>query len=187
MSLPLLSELSVADVLAIRRLPEWEVFKDRQRQILADPLGCLEHMDAFQGDFDAFQRALSDWYNETYKRQDTEDRYCNYVSLALSLGGSLIVAGSDLTAVQGVAGEAGLLTVAAKIPRRVQGYAAKLMVAVYDRGARRLDADRSYTVELMHTQEELLREDVLDLLHAVSRKHDPIPEADSFMADQGTA
>jgi hypothetical protein len=186
MSLPLLAELTVADVLAIRQLPQWQAFKDSQSRILLDPLGCLDNMPAFQEAFDAFQRALSDWYNRTYQRRATIDRYCNIVTLALKIGGLLIVAGSNLGPLQQALGAVAVERLTDRLPRKVKGYAAKLMVGVYDIEARRLDADRAYTIELMQTNEELLRDDVAELLRAVTRApDDAIPGAAHLVADQG--
>ena len=186
MNLPLLSELSVADVLAIRDLPEWESFKDGQAQILQNPLQCLDNLPAFQESFDRFQRALSGWYNRTYGRNETVQRYCSFVSLALSIGGTIVVAGSHLGSVPHDLGALGAGVLPAAIPRKVKGYAAKLMVGVYDLGRRRLDADRAYTVELMQTSEELLRDDVVNLLRSVTRGPDTaVPSATGLAADQG--
>jgi hypothetical protein len=183
MNLPLLSDLTIADVVQIRSLPEWEPFKDAQARILKEPLRCLENLPAFQDAFDKFQRALSDWYNHTYQRDQTIQRYCSFVSLALSIGGAVVVAGSHLgPLVQAAAGAA----VPAVIPRRVKGYAAKLMVGVYDLGRHQLAADRAYTVELMQTSQELLGDDIADLVHAVTRAaDDAMPSADGLTADQG--
>ena len=186
MSLPLLRDLTVADVLAVRRLPEWEVFKDAQASILQDPLNCLDNLPAFQLAFDQFQRALSDWYNVTYKRDMTVGRYCNFVSLVLSIGGLTIVAGSHLAAIPHDLGTVAVPLIAERLPRKVKGYAAKLMVGVYDVGHRRLDADRAYTIELMQTSEELLQEEVVDLLRSVTGSSAAaMPHAEGLVADQG--
>jgi hypothetical protein len=186
MSLPLLKDLSVVDVVSIRRLPEWEPFKDAQAKILKNPLECLERMEDFQKKFDAFQRALCKWYNDNYQRAKTEARYCTFVSLALSIAGKLVVAGSNLGPHEKVLATAGSDQTVAMIPARVKGYAAKLMVGVYDIGARRLDSDRTYTVELLQTNAELLREDVEELLATVTRRNDiAMPPATEQVADQG--
>jgi tetratricopeptide (TPR) repeat protein len=185
MTLPLLSELSMADVVAIRDLPEWESFKDAQQQILRDPLRCLENMEAFQESFDHFQQALSDWYNRSYERDRTVQRYCGFVTLALSIGGVLAVAGSHLGSIPHDLAGIAAPEVARKIPQRVKGYAAKLMVGVYDIGKKRLDADRSYTIELMQTSEELMREEVIELLRSVNRAENALPNATGLVADQG--
>jgi hypothetical protein len=95
MSLPLLKDLSVADIVHVRGLPEWEPFKDAQANILKNPLECIERMEDFQKKFDAFQRALCKWYNDKYERPKTEARYSTFVSLALSVGGKLIIAPSS--------------------------------------------------------------------------------------------
>jgi hypothetical protein len=185
MSLPLLSELSVADVVAIRQFPEWEAFKDAQQKILKDPLHYLDSLEPFQKSFDQFQLALSEWYNRTHERKRTEARYCNFVTLALSVGGVLAVAGSNLAAVPHDVGALAAPEIAARLPRRVKGYAAKLLVGVYDTGKHRLDAERSYTIELMQTSEELTREDVAELLSAVDRAEDALPSVTGLVADQG--
>ena len=185
MSLPLLGELSISDVAAIREFPEWESFKDAQQKILRDPLRYLNGLEAFQESFDQFQLALSEWYNRTYQRKRTEERYCNFVTLVLSVGGVLAVAGSNLASVpHDVAGFVAP-EVAIRLPRKVKGYAAKLLVGVYDTGRRRLDADRSYTIELMQTSEELMGEDVAELLAAVDRTNDALPPITGLVADQG--
>jgi hypothetical protein len=186
MSLPLLSNLTMADVMRIRSLPEWEPFKDAQARILKDPLRCLDSLPAFQDAFDSFQRAVSGWYNRTYQRDQTTERYCSFVSLALSIGGSVVIAGSHIGPLAQAAAIDAVPAVSAAIPRRVRGYAAKLMVGVYDLGRRRLDADRAYTVELMQTNEELLGDDVAELLRSVTRAADnAVPGADGMTADQG--
>jgi hypothetical protein len=186
MDLPLLSSLTMADVLAIRQLPEWEPFKNAQARILQNPLRCIDNLPAFEGAFDHFQRALSAWYNDAYRRDQTTERYSNFVSLALSIGGVLVVAGSRLGPVPHDLADAVIPALATALPRRIRGYAAKLMVGVYDRGEQRLDADRAYTIELMQTNEELVRDDVIELLTAVTRhQHDVLPGAAGLVADQG--
>lgn len=186
MDLPLLSSLTMADVLAIRELPEWEQFKNAQASILTNPLQCIDNLPAFEEAFDSFQRALSSWYNRVYQRDQTTERYCNFVSLALSIGGVLVVAGSHLGPVPHDLTDAALPVLATALPRRIKGYAAKLMVGVYDRGQQRLDGDRAYTIELMQTNDELVREDVLELLRSMTRRQsDVLPGAGGLVADQG--
>jgi hypothetical protein len=186
MSLPLLRDLTVADVLEIRGLPEWEPFKESQAKILKDPLQCLNRLEEFQWTFDAFQRALSDWYSRQYERPRIEERYCSYVSLALSLAGKLVVAGSDLGSPEKTLSLFASDQIVTNIPRKVKGYAAKLMVGVYDIGKRRLDADRTYTIELMQTDAELLREDVVTLLNSIHLKQGAdLPGVSEQVADQG--
>ena len=185
MSLPLLRDLTVADVLELRGLPEWDSFKESQAQILKHPLQCLDRLEEFQRNFDKFQRALSDRYNRKYARARTEEKYCSYVSLALSLGGKLIVAGSDL----GPYEKAFLMfasdRITNNIPKKVKGYAAKLMVGVYDIGKQRLDADRTYTIELMQTNAELMKEDVVELLNSIRKAGADMPGSSEQVADQG--
>lgn len=181
MSLPLLSDLTVADVVEVRKLPEWLPFKESQAAILKDPLHCAELLPQFQQHFDAFQRALSAWYNRAYARRATEEKYVSVVSLALSVAGQLVIAGTNLDPMAGVAAGLASDQVVRRLPDRIKGYAAKLMIGVYDLGARRLDAERSYTIELMQTEAELLKGDVLDLLGGLGRTEPFV----GHIADQG--
>jgi hypothetical protein len=185
MSLPLLRDLTVADVLELRGLPEWDSFKESQTQILKHPLQCLDRLEEFQRNFDQFQRALSDWYNRKYEQARTEKKYCSYVSLALSLGGKLIVAGSDLGPYKKAFSMFASDRITSNIPQKVKGYAAKLMVGVYDIGKQRLDVDRTYTIELMQTNAEMLKEDVIALLNSINRDGVDMPSASEQIADQG--
>jgi hypothetical protein len=189
MNLPLLSDLTVADVRAIRKLPEWEIFADAQKRILIDPLRCLDNLPRFQEAFDQFQGALSTWYNATYKRPRTIQRYCNFATVALNVGGVLLVAGASHGQVFHDMADLVVPGATATIPRRVKGYAAKLMVGVYDTEKKRLDKNRAYTVELMRTEEELLRDDVLELLNSmtVSSEDSTLPPVARFTADQSAA
>jgi hypothetical protein len=186
MTLPLLNEMSVVDVAEVRSLPEWEAFKDAQTAILRDPLNYLNLLDQFQSDFGGFQSALSIWFNEKYKQKKTEEKYCSYVSLAISLAGKLIVVGADLMPLGGVLADFTAERIIENIPKKVKGYAAKLLINVYDIGKQQLDADRSYSIELMQTNEELTREYVVDLLGKIMRRSgEGIPAVYKQIADQG--
>ena len=186
MSLPLLRDLSMADALEVRGRPEWDSFRASQAAVLKNPLRSLELLEPFQRDFDAFQCALSDWYNGKYERERVEERYCSYVSCALSLGGALIIAGSHLGPREQVLSTLTISELVRRMPKTIKGYAAKLMVGVYDVGRRRLDADRAYTIELMKTNDSLARDDIRELLESITRKTgDGIPGVSGQAADQG--
>ena len=186
MSLPLLSSLTVGDVQQIRLLPEWDAFKNAQTQILKNPKQCLQLLQQFQLDFDAFQRALSSWYNDKYERARTEEKYSSFIALALSISGKLIVAGSHLNAYEKTAAGTLLDQGIGHIPNKVKGYAAKLLVGVYDKGLQELDAARTYSIELMQTSADLTREDVEDLLASIDRKKGAaLPSEVNHLSDQG--
>jgi hypothetical protein len=186
MALPLLTELSVVDVVEVRRLPEWDAFKKAQAAILQNPLECLNLLDQFQTDFGEFQSAFSNWFNRKYQQKKTEERYCSYISLAVSLAGKLIVVGSDLMPMGRVMANFAIDEVVKNIPRTVKGYAAKLMINVYDIGKDKLDRDRSYSIELMQTNAELTRGDVIDFLNKIMKKSgEGIPAVSEQIADQG--
>lgn len=186
MNLPLLSKLNVADVVAIRQLPEWEPFKDAQQQILKNPLKCLDNMEAFEESFNSLQQALSEWYNITYKRSKTEQRYGSLISLALSVGGLLVVARSNLGPMPHDVADFAIPALSTTLPQRVKGYAVKLMVGMFDYQRNQLDKDRTYTIELMQTNEELAREEIIDLLRSVNYQSEKaMPRIRGLLADQG--
>lgn len=72
------------------------------------------------------------------------------------------------------------------IPKKVQGYDAKLLVGVYDLGTQKLDAARTYSIELMQTSADMTREDVIALLDSVSRAQGAdVPGDADQLSDQG--
>lgn len=187
MNLPILAELTMTDVLEVRDLPEWRPFQEAQVAILLDPLHCLARLEEFQQAFDRFQCALSDWYNRKYKRPTTEARYASFVAFAVSIAGRLVIASSNLGPVEQELVRELVDKKSGGIADVVKGYAAKLMVGVYDLGKRQLDADRSYSVELMRTHERLMREDVEQLLQSINyRREGAMPGAADHLADQGS-
>ncbi len=186
MSLPLLHDLSVADVIELRSLPEWNAFNESQSQILKNPLQCLNLIETFQNNFNQFQNALSDWYNHKYERVRTEEKYCSAISLALNLGGKLIVAGSNLGPYEKAIGMFASDRIVSNIPEKIENYSAKLLVGVYDIGKQKLDSNRTYSIELMRANTELMREDIVELLDSVYRKNEfDMPIATDQIADQG--
>lgn len=180
MNLPLLSDLTMADVVELRKMSEWQAFKDSQTLILKDPRNCLSHFEGFQQHFDQFQRAMSGWYNAKYERPKTEEKYVNVVSFVIRIAGEAftLAMAKDHDFAKTL-----VRTATNLIPKKVKGYAAKLMVGVYDIGKQRLDNERSYSVELMRTNEELTREDVLDLINKIVEKGGATPLGNE--ADQG--
>lgn len=186
MSLPILNEMNVVDVLEVRQLPEWQNFKESQIKILKNPLNFLNLIDTFQNDFEHFQESLSGWYNKKYEYKKTEARYCSYVSIGISLAGKLIVAGSDLVPLGATIADFTLEKAIEHIPEKVKGYAAKLMVNVYDIGAAKLDRDKSYTIELMQTNAEVHKSDVINLLSKIIAKTgEGIPPIYGRLSDKG--
>ena len=186
MYLPLLKDLSIANVIEVRNLPEWTDFKDSQAAILKNPLRCLDLLEKFQYDFDMFQRSFSEWYNKKYERKNTEGQYFNYVSLALSIGGKLIVAGSNLGPIKKTLAGFAAEGITGYIPEKVKGYAVKLMVNIFDKGQNKLDKDRSYSIELMRSNEQLTKEDVEHVLNSVNRIDGIVmPAVREQLADQG--
>jgi hypothetical protein len=190
MQLPLLKELSVADVRQIRELPEWYEFRDAQEKILVTPLNILNLLDDFQKKLNAFQQSLSNWYYRTYERPRTEARYANYVTIGLKVAGHLLCFGADF--IPDASKDKKMMAKGASIildhldkSQKFKGYAVKLMVNVIDLGKRRLDAERSYSIDMINDSKTLTYEDLETLIGRYREiGGDPI-DYPGQMADQG--
>ena len=182
MTLPLLKELQMADVVEIRSLPEWSAFTSVQADILDKPHECLEKMERFQEKLEAFHRALSKWYYRKHGTAKTTAKYAVYAHIVLRVGGLTFIVNSGLPeeyqVATGCAWE--------QISENLKGVAARLMVSFYDVGERQLDRERSYSMELLRMNEEVARDDILDLL-AMAGYKDNRADAnfEKSTADQG--
>ncbi|WP_326786701.1 hypothetical protein [Streptomyces sp. NBC_00151] len=162
MALPLPGDLSITDVVQIRNLDAWNDFSAAQQKILQNPLQILDLIEDFTQTFNRFQHELSRWYFRKYKLRRRSEQYATFATVALQIGGSLLAAlgfpGQDV---------ASILTRVAPgvvIPRLVNRPTVKLMVYVVDLANRVVDAKRSYSIDLMQTQNDYTRDDVLPLL-----------------------
>jgi hypothetical protein len=177
MFLPELRHMSVADVAAVRKLPEWSKFKDAQARILKNPLESSHLIEQFQIDLNNFQLSLSKWFEQKYQPQKAEENYYTYPSLAVGIAGQTIVSGSDFN-IDKIEED--------KIPKVVKGYVAKLVVNVFNLEKKAIDKSRSYAIEIMQTNEELERGDVIQLLRGISQQSgEGIPSMPGQIADQG--
>jgi hypothetical protein len=61
-----------------------------------------------------------------YEHVRTQERYCSFICLALSIGGKLLIAGSPLNPYEKVFGNTLVEKGVGVIPDRVKGYAARL-------------------------------------------------------------
>lgn len=168
MTLPVLSKLSMNDVLRIREEVEtWRAFVDAQNRILQNPLRCLDLLPSFGGAFVAFQKDLSDWYYRNHEAEAEQRRYATFVGVILSVAGHTfweLTAGqqANIPWVLGTAGDfAGIIA-----GKRLKGISARLLVAVKDGISKQFDRNRSYTIELFNSQYEYLLEDIGPVLNA---------------------
>jgi hypothetical protein len=187
MTLPLLSNLTMTDVVEVRRFDEWEAFRDAQTAILRNPLGLVELLPKFSAAFDNFQGALSRWYAHKYQDAETQQRYANFVTFLLQLGGRVICAtvvppGEHYLS---IAVDTMLHEAVEAIPKRVKGVVAKLMIGAYNVGLHQLDRERSYTVELMHSNQEVFQDEIRDLAHRLTDTKKDIPMTLGQLAEQG--
>ncbi len=187
MTLPLLSNLSMADVIEVRRFDEWESFRAAQTEILRNPLGVLDLLPRYSEAFDRFQGELSRWYAEKYKDAQTQERYANIVTFMLKLGGRTLCATMipEHHEMVHVAADSLLDQVIEALPKRVKGVVAKLMIGVYNTGRHQLDRERSYTIELMHSNQEIYRDEIGDLINRLTDEKKDIPVTLGIPADQG--
>jgi hypothetical protein len=186
MTLPLLQDLTVADVHEIRLLPEWTQFIQSQTEILKNPLDCLAWIEKFQADFDTFQRALSEWYTAKYGMAETQKRYSSYISLGLEIAGQVFVINSNLNETEKALASIAVRAIVARLPARITNYAAKLMVNVYDIEEKKRDRDRSYSIVLMKANCDLVQKDLEALLESIQTKAgEALPSVTAQVADQG--
>lgn len=169
--LPALADLSLADVVAIRRLPEWVEYVAAQEKILRDPLACLDHLENYSQKLGAFQRAFSAWYYGTHKDAQREQRYGAIVGVSIKLLGAVLSAAyhQDMEVMHRLA----IATPPIVIPNRHYGYVARLFVDFIDLDKRVVDPSLSFSLDLLRSQVELTRETVLDVYNQFGLHPDP--------------
>jgi hypothetical protein len=69
------------------------------------------------------------------------------------------------------------------IPERAKGMAVKLMMNVINPETKHLDKDRSYCIEIMRSEMELTREDILHILGEM-KEGQIISRSDGMVAEQ---
>jgi hypothetical protein len=175
MYLPLLSDLSLSDVLEIRNLESWQGFIGKQSQILSNPLSIGDKYEDFQLAFETFQTDFSNWYYEKYGKSKVEDKYLSVVSILLNLGGKAISYG-----VEGLGATEKI--VLAELPKLIGGVTVKLMMNVYNAETKELDKNRSYSIEVMRSELELTRDEMYGIINDTKGKQ--IPLSESLVAEQ---
>lgn len=159
--LPALSTLTIEDVHKIRSLDEWEPFAQMQEKMLADPIHCLDHLEAYATKLSDFQRAFSKWYYQTYKNAQRIKQYGSYVGITLKVAGKIFAAAATgLTPLVKIISAAGPEV----IPERVKLLVARLIVAAVDTTTGIADPSLSYSLDLLKENVELTREGITALL-----------------------
>jgi len=159
--LPPLHVLSLSDVFAVRRLPEWKMLMDAQAKILADPVRCLHLLESFADAFSAFQRSFSRWYYQTYERAERVAKYGSVVRVAVKVLNRIAIA-----QVPGVDEKLYLAIASDYIPDKAYEFTARLFVDVVDLATGIPDPHRSYSMDLMTAGLELTREDIRGVIEA---------------------
>jgi len=179
MYLPLLSELSLSDVLEIRNLDSWNDFIKLQSSILDNPLKIGDKYEDFQKSFEIFQEDFSNWYYKKYTKAKVMNRYYSVVSILLNIGGKAISYGVEgLGTTQKI--------VLGELPKLIEGIVGnvtvKLMMNVYNAETKKLDKDRSYSIEIMRNELELSQDEMYGII--INTKGQKIPLSESLIAEQ---
>lgn len=161
MALPILSDLSMSDVVEIRSMESWRNFSTAQQAILQNPMNILDRIEGFTQSFNRFQTELSSWYFHKYQSRQKVERYANFATIALQIGGAILVGlgfpGEDAASI--VVGE----SVPIFLPAVIKRPTLKLMAYVVDLEHKAIDPDRSYSIDLMQIQADYTRDEVRDL------------------------
>lgn len=174
MYLPLLSELSIADVLEVRKLESWGAFIDKQSQLLSDPMSIGDNYEIFQFLFEKFQSEFSTWYYMKYPHNMIKSRYISSASIVLSLGGEIVT--YDLN------GKSIAYNNIEKIPKSAKGVSVKLMMNVYDAQNSRINKERSYGIEVMRSELEVTQDEIYGIIKDTNGRK--IPLSESLVAEQ---
>lgn len=169
--LPALAELSIADVVAVRALPEWSEFVAVQEAVLGNPLDCLNHLESYAQKLGSFQRAFSSWYYNTHENARREQRYGAVVGVSIKLLGAVLSAAHHEN--MGMIERLAVATPPIIIPNRHYGYVARLFVDFIDLDRRVVDRSLSFSLDLLKSAVEFTREDVRDLFEEFGLHPDP--------------
>jgi hypothetical protein len=148
--LPILSELTLSDVLKIRELPSWLTFMQLQQDILRNPLNIANQFENFQKVFYEFQYELADWYYEKYPNQTEikEKKYVPTLNIGINIQGKTYIYGLDKL----LQSPNNLQDIPVnKVPR----INIKIIMGVADIGRQCLDEKRSHSVELIRSGNDL--------------------------------
>ncbi len=182
MYLPVLEDLSLADVIEIRNLPEWAQFMKVQATILADPLGQCSELNELNRQFADLQIRIAKWYRDKHQIKDVVSRYKVAVTLLLSIGAANISVGLEnwewVDAI--LAGTAPFA-----IPERTRGIMAKLAFYAIDMTVGRVDQKRSWTLQISRSNEEFERGYFLDCLKRLRETDQGTVQRPGKLADQG--
>jgi len=166
-NLPLLSDLTVSDVLEIRKFDEWTEFINMQKKMLDNPEDIVELLSEFQNKFQNLQKALSIWYNYKYKRKKTEKLYSHFVTVALAFASNTLLFGLNQEGlIESLVENFSATAIISKLSKeKYQGFAVKLMLNVIDIGKMQIDKQLSSSLDIMKSNQEYSKEEIIDLIN----------------------
>ena len=185
--LPRLRKLDLHQVLEIRKLDEWQNFKECQSALLStDTDHVLQSFERYQKSLLKFQGRLGRWaIDHAPEAMEREDRYNTAFDLTVQAGLiTLFVAlgPREKTAEIGLGGIAGAAFFElAKdkmleslrecgVVERFRGMTVKLLVRAQSAVTSRWDTDHTFQLELMRKDEEVHRKDLLDMLLDIQKR-----------------
>jgi hypothetical protein len=174
MYLPLLSELTISDVLEIRKLESWKDFIYKQSHILSNPLTIGDKYEEFQLAFETFQKEFSNWYYTKYPHNMIKKRCTSHASIVLNVGGEVITYDLNGTSLP--------YSDAKELPLLTKGVSIKLMMNVYNTDTNKLDKDRSYSLEVMRSEHEVKQNELYSIIQDTQGQK--LPFVDSLVAEQ---
>jgi hypothetical protein len=184
--LPRLRQLTLQQVLEIRKLDEWLKFRESQQSLLrSGPDKILRSFDRYQKDLRHFQKKLGHWSLEhAPKAVEHQKRYATAFDLAVQAGMmTLFISLMPHSAVAEV-GVGGLAAAtlgemsrgkiiehmaASGIAERFRGITVKLLVRAQHAVELWWDRDHTYQLELMRNNEEMHRNELVDMLQEIQR------------------
>jgi hypothetical protein len=196
MGIPFLENLQLKDHVDIRRdIPEWKEFVEAQQAILRNPVDVLNRMEDFQKKFEAFQVSLSHWYTREY-RVPKELKYVYWaVSIGVYMAGHYwlmkLPDGTHIMPPDGLGGEHIHLgqhyveRALDRLPERIKNPCIKVVVGLFDKANGALIRDYSHSVQLMQSNMECTRKELLDLFRRIRETTGDLPVVPWMSADQG--
>jgi hypothetical protein len=195
MRMPILKNLQLKDHAEIRReIPEWKEFMVAQQEILRNPEDVLNRMEDFQKKFEAFQVSLSHWYTRKYRIPKELNAVYGVVSICLYMAGHHYLKlpdGSYIMPPDGLGGEHIHLgqhyveMALSRLPERVKSPCVKVVVGFFDAANRALIHDYSHSIQLMQSNMEYTKNEILDLFRRIREVAGDLPVVPWMCADQG--
>jgi len=179
--LPMLEELTLADVVKIRNLPQWGELMEVQSQILKDPFGQCKNLPELHRKFADLQVAIATCCRDRLSNMIHPYKFA--VTLIINIGGILIplVFGDSTGWVDNILGP----LLPQLIPERTRGMIAKLAFYAVDCTLGEIDRNRSWTVQIARSNEVFDRGYFCETVRRIQKTVQKNVGLPGILADQG--